>query len=72
METPADVLIYTDQLTGEAKHRGMLLSMSPLGYYEINIQTPGGPRRALFPISRTFVVATEVEESSTLATEIER
>ncbi len=72
METPADVLIYTDQLTGEAKHRGVLLSMNASGYYEINIQTPGGLRRALFPISRTFIVATEVEEASPLATEIER
>lgn len=71
MELPADVLIYLDQISGEAK-RGMLLSVSPHGYYEINLQTAGGPRRALLPISRTFIVATEVDQVPVLATDIER
>ncbi|GMU66031.1 MAG: hypothetical protein AMXMBFR36_23050 [Acidobacteriota bacterium] len=71
MEMPADVLIYLEQLTGEAK-RGMLLSISPHGFYEVNLQTAGGPRRALLPISRTYIVAAEVEELPVLATEIER
>lgn len=71
MEMPADVLIYLEQLTGEAK-RGMLLAISPNGYYEVNLQTAGGPRRALLPIARTYIVAAEVEELPVLATEIER
>jgi hypothetical protein len=71
MEMPAEVLIYLEQLTGEAK-RGMLLSVSPHGYYEVNLQTAGGPRRALLPISRTFIVATEVDQLPVLATDVER
>ena len=34
-----------------------LLAVSPQGYYEVILQTAGGPRRALFPIARTFVLA---------------
>ncbi len=71
METPADVLIYLDQIAGEAK-RGMLLSTSPHGYYELNLQTAGGLRRTLLPIQRTILIAAEVEEMPGLATEVER
>lgn len=71
MEIPGDVLIYIDQISGEAK-RGRLLAVSPHGYYEVNLQTAGGPRRALLPISRTFVLSTEVEAGPDLVTEVER
>lgn len=71
METPTEVLIYFDQLTGEPK-RGLLLAVSPHGYYEVNLYTAAGPRRALLPIERTFVLATDLEANPGLASEIER
>lgn len=71
MEIPGDVLIYIDQITGEAK-RGRLLAVSPHGYYEVNLQTAGGMRRALLPVSRTFLLATEIEGDTELVTEVER
>ena len=71
MEIPGEVLIYIDQITGEAK-RGRLLAVSPHGYYEVNLQTAGGLRRALLPVSRTFILATEVEQGTELVTEVER
>lgn len=71
METPADVLIYFDSISGEAR-RARLLTISPHGFFEVNLQTPAGPRRALLPIGRTFVVATEVEESLEAISEVER
>ncbi len=72
METPADVLIYFDSISGEAR-QGRLLTISPHGYYEVNLQFPGGVRRrTLLPIVKTFVVATDVEESSESLPEIER
>ena len=71
METPADVLVYIEQITGEAK-RARLLSISPDGYFEVNLQTAGGLRRALLPIAKTFIFATEVEVEATLVTEVER
>jgi len=71
MEIPADVLIYIDQITGEAK-RGRLLAISPHGYYEVNLQTAGGLRRAFLPITKTFVIATEIEQDTGLVTEVER
>jgi hypothetical protein len=71
METPTDVLIYIDQITGEAK-RARLLAISPDGYYEVNLQTAGGMRRALLPVAKTFVFATELEIEATLVTEVER
>ncbi len=71
METPLDVLIYIDQIGGEAK-RARLLSVSPHGFYEVNLQTAGGARRALLPIGKTFVFAAEVEPETGLVVEVER
>jgi len=70
METPTDVLIYIDQIAGEAK-RARLLAIGD-GYYEVNLQTAGGLRRALIPIAKTFVFATEIEVDTGLVTEVER
>jgi hypothetical protein len=71
MEIPSEVIVYFDQIAGEAK-RARLLAVNPDGYYEVNLQTAGGPRRALLPIAKTFVFATEVEDLPGLAVEIER
>jgi len=71
METPADVLVYFEQIAGEPK-RARLLAISPLGYYEVNLTTASGVRRTLLPIQRTILVAPEAEEEPEAALEIER
>ena len=72
MEYPTEVHVYFDLLAGEAK-RGRLLAISPHGYYELNLQTASGVRRALVPIARTILVSTEVEPNTTVdAPEVER
>jgi|MudIll2142460700_1097286.scaffolds.fasta_scaffold2322732_1 hypothetical protein len=71
METPTDVLVYIDQIAGEPK-QARLLASSPHGFYEVILQTAGGSRRALLPIAKTFVVATELEATGGLVTEVER
>ena len=71
METPADVFVYFDSITSEAK-RGRLLTIWPQGFYEVNLQLGGAYRRALLPISRTFVLAAEPEEAREALLEIER
>jgi hypothetical protein len=71
METPADVFVYFDNLTGEAK-RGRLLTIWPQGFYELNLQLGGTWRRSLLPISRTFILAAEPELEREPLIEIER
>ena len=71
METPADVFVYFDNLTGEAK-RGRLLTIWPQGFYEVNLQLGGAYRRSLLPISRTFILASEPELEREPLIEIER
>ena len=71
METPADVLVYFDSITGEAK-RGRLLTIWPQGFYEVNLQLGGSYRRSLLPIARTFILAAEPELEREALIEIER
>jgi hypothetical protein len=72
METPSEVLVYFEQIAGEPK-RGLLLSISSQGYYEINLQTASGVRRVLLPIATTVLVSTDIEPGVTTdAPEIER
>jgi hypothetical protein len=71
METPTDVLIYFDQIAGEPK-RARLLSISSLGFYEVNLHTASGVRRTLLPIQGTILVAPEAEEVPEAGIEIER
>ena len=72
MEIPTEVHIYFESMAGEAK-RGRLLSISPHGYYEVNLQTASGVRRALLPIARVIVVAADIEPDRTVdAPEVER
>lgn len=72
MEVPTEVHVYLDSMAGEAK-RARLLAISPHGYYELNLQTASGVRRALVPIGRVILIATEIEPGATTdAPEIER
>jgi hypothetical protein len=71
METPANVLIYFDSISGEPK-RGRLLTISPHGYYEVSLQLAGGARRALLPIEHTFLLSSEPEVTIETTVEIER
>jgi hypothetical protein len=72
MEVPSEVHVYLDSMAGEAK-RARLLAISPHGYYELNLQTASGVRRALVPIGRVILIATEIEPGATTdGPEIER
>ncbi len=71
METPADVLVYFDQIAGEPK-RARLLAISPCGFYEVNLSTASGVRRTLLPIQKTILVAPEAEEEPAEVLEVER
>jgi len=72
MEYPTDVHVYFDGMSGEAK-RARLLAISPHGYYELNLQTASGVRRALVPIGRTILIGSDVEPGVTVdAPEVER
>lgn len=72
MELPIEVLIH-NSLLGLKGSAGNLLQISPLGYYEINIQFGDRTHRVLLPIGETVVIARDAEESEALpAVEIER
>jgi hypothetical protein len=61
MELPAEVMIH-NELVGKSKE-GTLLTISPQGYYEVNIRL-GGERlhRVLLPIASTVVISQQAEE----------
>lgn len=62
MEVPAEVLVH-NELVGMKGSKGTLLTVSPHGYYEINVRF-GGERlhRVLLPVSTTVLIFQEAEE----------
>jgi hypothetical protein len=73
MEVPAEVLIH-NELVGMKGSQGTLLTVSPHGYYEVNVRF-GGERlhRVLLPIGSTVLIARQAEEvMAEEALEIER
>ena len=62
MEVPAEVLIH-NELVGMKGAKGTLLTISPQGYYELNVRF-GGERlhRVLLPITTTVLIARDAEE----------
>ena len=71
MELPAQVLIH-NQILGVKGTRGTLLSVSPQGYYEVNLKFGESTHRVLLPIAGTVVIASEVEETGDEPIELER
>jgi hypothetical protein len=55
MELPAEVMIHNETL-GLKGHRGVLLQVSPEGYYEVNCAFGERMHRTLLPIHGTVLI----------------
>lgn len=71
MELHTEVLIHNETL-GVKGGRGVLLQISPDGYYEVNLMYGERVHRTLLPIHGTVLTSRAQEETSTLDMEIER
>jgi len=71
MELPAEVLIHSE-LLGIKGGRGVLLQVSPHGYYEVNCQFGERMHRTFFPIQGTVLIQREPEHAMPADLEIER
>lgn len=71
MEPQTEVLIHNDTL-GVKGGRGVLLQISPHGYYEVNCAFGERVHRTLFPIQGTVLISREPEDTTRSALEIER
>ena len=71
MEPQTEVLIHNDTL-GVKGGRGVLLQISPHGYYEVNCAFGERVHRTLFPIQGTVLISREPEDTTRAALEIER
>ena len=71
MELHTEVLIHNETL-GVKGGKGVLLQISPDGYYEINCVFGERVHRTLFPIHGTVLISREPEDTTRIDTEIER
>lgn len=71
MEPQTEVLIHNDTL-GVKGGRGVLLQISPHGYYEVNCAFGERIHRTLFPIQGTVLISREPEDTTRAPVEIER
>jgi hypothetical protein len=71
MEPQTEVLIHNDTL-GVKGGRGVLLQISPHGYYEVNCAFGERVHRTLFPIQGTVLISREPEDTTRSPLEIER
>lgn len=71
MELHTEVLIH-NEILGVKGGRGVLLQISPEGYYEINCAFGERIHRTLFPIQGTVLISREPEEAVGSDMEIER
>jgi len=61
MEVPAEVLIH-NELVGMKGSKGVLLTISPHGYYEANVEFGERLHRVLLPIGDTVLISQAAEE----------
>ncbi|HSU81053.1 MAG TPA: hypothetical protein VLR69_01485 [Thermoanaerobaculia bacterium] len=71
MELHTEVLIHNETL-GVKGGRGVLLQISPEGYYEVNCVFGERVHRTLFPIHGTVLISREPEDTTSPDQEIER
>lgn len=71
MELHTEVLIHNETL-GVKGGKGVLLQISPDGYYEINCVFGERLHRTLFPIHGTVLISREPEDTTRVDLEIER
>lgn len=71
MELHTEVLIHNETL-GVKGGRGVLLQISPDGFYEVNCVFGERVHRTLFPIHGTVLISREPEDTTSPELEIER
>jgi hypothetical protein len=71
MELHTEVLIHNETL-GVKGGRGVLVQISPEGYYEVNCVFGERVHRTLFPIHGTVLISRDPEETTSTDAEIER
>jgi hypothetical protein len=71
MELHTEVLIHNDTL-GVKGGKGVLVQISPDGYYEVNCVFGERMHRTLLPIHGTVLISREPEEATRPEMEIER
>lgn len=71
MELHAEVLIHNETI-GLKGGRGILLQVSPEGFYEVNCYFGERLHRTLLPIQSTVLIYRQPEETGGLDMEIER
>lgn len=71
MELPTETLIH-NALLGVKGARGTLLTISPIGYYEVNMKFGDRLHRVLLPIQNTILISQEPEEGGSESLEVER
>ena len=71
MDLPAEVLIH-NQLLGLKGSKGVLVALSPHGFYEAKIQFGKNNHRVLLPVAETVVIFREAEVDYAAEMEIER
>ena len=70
MELPAEVLIHNEQLNLKGT-AGVLLGISELGYFEVNLKFGENTHRVLLPIPRTALISKQPEPPKAEGLEIE-
>jgi hypothetical protein len=71
MELHTEVLIHNDTL-GVKGGKGVLVQISPDGYYEVNCVFGERMHRTLLPIQGTVLISREPEDTTRTEMEIER
>lgn len=71
MDLHTEVLIHNETL-GVKGNRGVLIQISPDGYYEVNFFFGERAHRTLFPIQGTVLISKEPEDLTRSDMEIER
>jgi hypothetical protein len=71
MELQTEVLIHNETL-GVKGGKGVLLQISPDGYYEVNCVFGERVHRTLLPIQGTVLISREPEDTTRADMEIER
>ena len=71
MELHTEVLIHNETL-GVKGGKGVLIQISPDGYYEVNCVFGERLHRTLFPIFGTVLISREPEDTTRLDLEVER
>ena len=71
MDLPVDVLIHNESLGAKGKP-AVLLSIHPVGYYEVTMSFGDSSHRTLLPIHSTVVITREAEEELEGGIDVER